>query len=188
MKATFHDGNVQRAYEALKTSGPRGRELARILAERRTRVVVSHRIAGGLTINFLNTIFLEAPRADATEIDFKAWVSLLAHEAAHIEQGFWLDSVQQEMRAYASQAQVAHELGINLGELRETFGTLDGNDPEHQKIAHAALQRLFARTPAAILYAALPPGQPIGVSAVGAVVRQMIALARAAMWRSGSGD
>lgn len=183
MSPHIHDANAQRAYLTLQTSGPRGRELAAILALRRTRVYVTDQITGGLTLNFLNTIFLQPLRRDANERDYKLWVCLLAHEASHIEQNFWVDSVHQEMRAYASQIQVAHELGIDLEAIHRAFGHLNAELSEHREIARANLNRLFGQTSAGIVYASLPVAQPTGAHAIFPALRQMAALVRAAFKR-----
>ena len=183
MNARIRDTNAEHAYYTLQASGPRGRELADILARRHTRVVVTRRVTGGLTLNFLNTIFLQPLRAEANDAEYKGWVCLLAHEACHIEQKFWIDSIQQEMRAYASQARVAQELGIDLGVIQRVFGNLNPDRAADQNIARAELSRLFGQTPAGIVYASLPLGQPVGLYALVPALRQITALVRAAFYR-----
>src|SRR4029077_6828300 len=150
------------AYKMLRTSGPRGRELADVLDGRETRVRFSSRIQGGFTLNFINTIFFSSrirgvfalnfinlffppPPADPnSDWYFKYLVTLLGHEACHVEQRYWVDSVQQEMRAYASQVRFADELNFNPGPIKDHFADLDPDSPGHQRIAHQAMITLFA--------------------------------------------
>ena len=70
-----------------------------LLDERGTHVRSSNAVTGGFTLNFLNLILLQPPPANGAEAEFKRWVTILAHEACHIEQRFWVDSVEQEMGA-----------------------------------------------------------------------------------------
>src|SRR5581483_5233640 len=118
----------------LRAAGPRGRELANVLDQRGTRVYVSALVGGGFTLNFINTILLQPLRADASDDDFKIWVTLLGHEACHIEQGFWVDSVQQEIRSYIAQGIIGDELGINTGIIKDAFGALNPDSPAAVRI------------------------------------------------------
>jgi len=177
------DTNAVRAYQALQTCGPRGRELAGVLDRRGTHIRVTPEIYGGFTLNFINTIFIMPLRPGASEIDFRYWVSLLGHEACHVEQRFWVDSVEQEINAYATQARLAQELGINLDYLKQAFSNLDPKSIEHQRRAQTALLTLFATTPAAIVYASLPLIQPQGLHAFVPAFRELAAVVQAAFHR-----
>ena len=179
MSVRIDDSNAQRAFQTLQNSGPRGRALANLLNERNTRVRVWDKIPGGITLNFLNLIILEPLPTHASDAQYKAWVTLLAHEACHIEQKFWVDSIQQEMRAYATQAVVADELGIALTHIKRAFANLNFENKEHPQRAQATLQKLFPCAPAARVYAALPLKQPSGMRAIFPALRQIIALVRA---------
>jgi hypothetical protein len=170
---------LQEAYAVMQKAGPRGRELAALLERRATRVRVSARVAGGFTLNFINTIFLQPPDSAGSDLQFKLWVTLLAHEACHIEQGFWVDSVQQEIIAYQTQLRVADELGVDLGILREAFANLNPGLAEHQQMGQAALRSIFFGAPAAMVYAALPLAQPRGLRAILPGARELIAVVRA---------
>ncbi len=183
MNARIDHPDALRAFQVLQNAGPRARELAKVLDERRTRVRVTPKIYGGFTLNFINTIFLMPLRADASDWDFKAWASLLAHEACHVEQTFWIDSVQQEIRAYTAQAFVGDELGIDLGYIKHAFANLNPDSSEHQRLAQAALLSLFGSTPAGIVYASLPLMQPLGVHAFVPAMRQLAAVLRAGLKR-----
>ena len=127
-------------------------------------------------------------RPGATEMDFKYWVSLLGHEACHVEQRFWVDSVEQEINAYTTQACLGDELGINLNYLKQAFSNLNPKSVEHQRIAHTALITLFANTPAAIVYASLPLIQPKGLKAFVPATRELAAVLRAAFYRPSTED
>jgi hypothetical protein len=181
MSAKISDPAGIRAYETLRASGPRGRALAEVLDRYGTRVRVTPRIYGGFTLNFINSIFIMPLREDASEWEYKAWVTLLAHEACHVEQRYWVDSVQQEIRAYTAQATVGHELGIELGYVTDAFVRLDPDSPEHQRLAQAALLSLFAGSPAGIVYASLPLLQPTRLRAFLPAVRESVAVLRAAL-------
>lgn len=180
MNAKIDDANALRAYEALRTGGARSRELAAVLDGRKTRVRVTNKIVGGFTLNFINTIFLQPLRDNASEWEYKYWVTLLAHEACHVEQRYWIDSVAQEIRAYTAQAHVGDELGIDLDHLKRAFAHLNPESPEHQQLAYAALLTLFAGQPAALVYASLPLWQPIGIRAIMPGLRQIAGVIRAA--------
>lgn len=170
------------AYRLLRTSGPEGARLAAVLDTRRTRVWVTPRVSGGFTLNFLNTIFLQPPTG-ATGADLRAWTTLLGHEAEHVDQRAWVDSIQQELRSYQAQARVARELGLDGGAIERAFEGLDPNSPDAQKLAQAAMLTLFAGSPAAIVYAALPLLQPRGLTTVSAALRQLAAVIRAGLKR-----
>ncbi len=175
---------LRHAFDALQNAGPRGRALAALLDARGTRVRISARVAGGFTLNFINAIFLQPLRENASEFEFRQWVTILAHEACHIEQRFWVDSVEQEIRAYQTQCRVAQELDIDLGTLRAAFAELDSASVQDQQTAQRALTSIFFGAPAAIVYAALPLAQPRGLRAFIPACRQIAAVARASRTRN----
>ncbi len=181
MNAKIDDANALKAYETLRASGPRGRELAGVLDARATRVRVTPRIYGGFTLNFINTIFIMPLRENASDWDYKFWVTLLGHEACHIEQRYWIDSVAQEIRAYTTQARVGDDVGIDLDHIKRAFVNLDPENAEHQILAHAALVGMFAGTSVGILYASLPLFQPTGFGAIVPGARQIVAAIRAGL-------
>ncbi|HZQ07321.1 MAG TPA: hypothetical protein VFD70_12145 [Anaerolineae bacterium] len=169
------------AYIQLRDSGPRGRELAAVLDERGTHVRVSPLIVGGFTLNFINTIILQPLKPNASEWEWKYYVTLLGHEACHVEQRFWIDSVQQEIRAYTSQGIVGDDIGIDLGFIKHSFSNLNPDSPEHVRLAQAALLSLFVGQPAAIVYASLPLLQPRGLQNIGPALREIAAVIRAGL-------
>lgn len=183
MNARIDDLNAIKAYESLRAGGARSRELADVLDYHKTRVYVTPRILGGLTLNFINTIFMMPLRADASDCEYKQWVALLAHEACHVEQRFWVDSVEQEIRAYTAQALVGDELGIDLGHIKRAFFDLNPARAQDLVRARAALITLFAGTPAGIVYASLPLFQPTGVRALLPALRESFAVLRAGFSR-----
>ena len=148
--------------------------------QRETRVRVQPGLYGGFTLNIINTIFIMPLKPDATTWDYNAWVTLLGHEACHIEQRHWVDSVQQEIRAYATQAVVAQELSIRITYL-DAFTHLNPDSLDHQRLAQAALMGLFAATPAGIVYASLPLMQPFGLSAFLPALHEFTAVIRAGL-------
>jgi hypothetical protein len=179
MNARIQNPHALRAYEMLGKCGPRGKSLADVLEQRGTRVWVTPKIYGGFTLNFINTIFIYPLPPGANEIEFKYWVSLLAHEACHSEQRYWVDSVEQEINAYTAQGVVGDELGINLEYLKNYFSKLDPKSPQDQLTARAALLGLFGATPAGIVYASLPLVQPVKFGAVRPALKQLAAVIRA---------
>ncbi len=174
--------DLVKAYEALRASGPRGRELAEVLDRYNTKVVFAKWVVGGFTLNFINRIFLQPLRPDYTQDEFKYLVTLLAHEACHVQQRFVVDSIEQEVRSYLAQCAVAEELGINIGLIQQTFGRLDPDLQEDLQRAAIELVNLFAGQPASIVYAALPVLQPRGFRpTTRAAVRQIAAVVRAGL-------
>lgn len=180
MNAHITDPKALQAYESLRASGPRGQALAAVLDKYETRVRVQPGLYGGFTLNIINTIFIMPLKANATDWDYNAWVTLLGHEACHVEQRYWVDSVQQEIRAYATQAIVAQELDTRIPFL-DAFTHLNADSSDHQRLAQAALMGLFAATPAGIVYASLPLMQPIGLSACLPALHEFTAVIRASL-------
>lgn len=180
MSISVNRPELNNAYETLRASGPRGKELADALDARGTRVRVVSWLYGGFTLNFINTIFLMPLGPDASDWDYKAWVSLLGHEASHVQQQYWVDSIQQEIVAYTAQVVVGDELGINLQSYRDAFANLNPKSPPHQRLAQSAMLGLFAGTPAGVVYAALPLFQPKGSAAIVPALREGVAALRAA--------
>lgn len=183
MNARIDDLNAIKAYESLRTGGARSRELADVLNRHKTRVRVTRHIVGGLTLNFFNTIFMMPLRADASDCEYKHWITLLAHEACHIEQRFWVDSVEQEIRAYTAQALVGDELGIDLHHIKHAFSDLNPSRAQDLVRAQAALVTWGAGTPAGIVYASLPLFQPTGARAFLPALREGFAVLRAGFSR-----
>ncbi len=180
MPISVNRPELKQAHQALRAAGPRGKELADLLDERGTRVWVVSWLYGGFTLNFLNSIFVMPLRPNATDWDYKAWVSLLGHEASHVQQRHWVDSIQQEIIAYRTQVIVGDELGIDLRQYRDAFANLNPRSKQHQRLAQAAMLGLFAGTPAGMVYAALPLWQPKGWSAVMPALHEGVAALRAA--------
>lgn len=178
-----HELDVFRAYEVLQRCSPRGRGLVELLARRKTRVFVTSKIYGGFTLNFINMIFIQPLRPDASDWDFKAWACLLAHEACHVEQGYWIDSVEQEMIAYSTQALVGDELGINLVDYKNYFARLNPKSIADQLLAQKALLTMFVGSPAAMVYASLPLMQPTGLRAFFPAIKELAAVVRAGFRR-----
>lgn len=172
MPASFSDSQLAPVFVRLKQSGPRGNELAAVLEQHNTTIRIARWVSGGFTLNFINTIFL-GPNQPPDYL-----VTLLAHEACHVEQRFLVDSVQQELVSYQSQCAVAAEIGIDLGRIND-FVQLNPAAGADLDAARRLLADLFAGQPAAILYASMPLLQPVGLAAGLAAVREVAALVRA---------
>ncbi|MBI4673957.1 MAG: hypothetical protein HY741_20110 [Chloroflexi bacterium] len=179
MPARIEEPKLRDALDVLRNAGLRGGELAALLDARATRVRISARVVGGFTLNFINTIFLQPLAHNADDFEFRRWVTLLAHEACHIEQRYWVDSVEQEIRAYQAQCRVADELGIDLGAFRDAFAKLNPDSAQDQQTGQTAMLSMFFGQPAAVVYASLPLSQPRGLRAILPGVREIIAVVRA---------
>ena len=172
MPVKLTDPQLVQAYTRLQQCEPRGRTLTNVLDSYTTSVRFASWVSGGFTLNVINTIFLD-PRQP---LDYL--VTLLAHEACHVEQQFIVDSVQQELVSYQAQCEVAKELGVDLGQMND-FVSLNPTVSADLDTARQLLVNLFAGQPAAILYASMPLFQPTGLAAGLAAARELAALARA---------
>ncbi len=172
MPAKLTDPQLAQTYAKLQQCDPRGRTLTDVLDKYATSVRFAGWVSGGFTLNLINTIFLD-PRQPMDYL-----VTLLAHEACHVEQQFIVDSVQQELVSYQAQCEVAKELGVDLGQMND-FVTLNPTESADLDAARQLLVNLFAGQPAAILYASMPLFQPTGLAAGLAAARELAALARA---------
>ncbi len=172
--------DLGKLYEGLQACEPRGRALAAVLDRRGTTVRFAP-IKGGFTLNLINTIFLQPLPANCSDADLKYWISLFGHEACHIEQGFIVDSVAQEVQAYTAQCQVAAELGISdnafLQQLRQACENVDPSQIRELQAAREAINSLLGDQPATMLYKALPVLQPRGLAAIPAALVELWALA-----------
>lgn len=182
MPPRFGHSDLEKIYAALQGAAPRGRELTEILARRNTTLRFAP-IVGGFTLNFINTVFLQPLPARYAPDDFNYWATLLAHEACHVEQGFFVDSVEQEIRAYLAQCQVAVELGmVNhsfINALQQAVGNVNLAHAEELSAARQALSNLFGNQPATMFYNALPLAQPRGMAAIVAAAIELRVLASA---------
>jgi Putative metallopeptidase family (DUF6782) len=171
MARTFHNARLQKTFDALGRT-PRGAELARVLEQKKTFILLTPLISGGFTLNLVNTIALDSRQPD----DYL--VTLLAHEACHVEQGFLVDSVQQELVSYRTQCEVANQVACNIGGMAG-FAKFDPALPGDLQAAQELMTSLFNGQPAAVLYAAMPLVQPRGLVAAMPALRQIAALIRA---------
>ena len=106
---------VHAAVERLRGANDEGALLAQVLDAKKTRIAFSPLVAGGLTLNPLNAIFLQKSMEDYQGADFDVLVALLAHEARHIQQGYWVDSIAQELCSYQTQVRIGLKLGLDFG-------------------------------------------------------------------------
>jgi hypothetical protein len=118
-------------------------------------VRAGYRLAGflskaGFTVNAINTVFL------ADDLDLTAdcnLASLIAHEASHIRQRYWSDSLRQEADAYRVGARVMRELqdrGVKRCSGTSDWLTLDDEQAKDKVLS------LKDRAP---LYGMIPPDQ-----------------------------
>jgi hypothetical protein len=101
------DPRLQRAYW-LAASTRVGRLCHEASRDKRVGYKVSNIVSqAGFTVNALRTVFIAQ---DLMPLNEDSLVELLAHEASHAEQGFWSDSLEQEVKAFRTGAQVKEEL------------------------------------------------------------------------------
>lgn len=172
MAVRLTDSQLSLAFVRLQQCEPRGRELASVLDRYGTTVRLAGWVSGGFTLNLINTIFVGPGQPD------NYVVTLLAHEACHVEQRFLVDSVQQELISYQAQCNVAIETGIDLGQMNG-FLALDPTASADLETASQLMALLFAGQPAAILYASMPLFQPEGLAVGIAAAREIASLVRA---------
>lgn len=178
---------VRAAVERLRGAGDEGALLAQVLDAKKTRIAFSPLVAGGLTLNPLNAIFLQKSMEDYQGADFDVLVALLAHEARHIQQGYWVDSIAQELCSYQTQLRIGQKLGLDFGPDFEQLLQLKDSPVDLPK-AQQLIVDLFPGSPAQILYEALDQEQPFGLTAVGSAFKQLRALARASGQVKASSD
>ncbi len=101
------DPRLQQAYwlAAITKWGKPCHEASR---DKRVGYMVSNIVSqAGFTVNALRTVFIAEDLMSSKE---DLLVELVAHEASHVEQRFWSDSLQQEAEAYKTAAEVMKEL------------------------------------------------------------------------------
>lgn len=165
---TLHvDPKLHQAYlmAASTESGRLGHE-----ASRKRRA--GYKVAGflskaGFTVNAINTVFI------ASDVNFKAvcnLAGLVAHEASHIEQRWWSDSLMQEVKAYKSGARVLKELK-ERGEARcgDEGNWIDLDEEE----AKDEVLKLESQAP---IYGMIPRNQKTGLADKAEMMRQGVCL------------
>lgn len=158
--------------------GAEGRDLIAALSRRRT-IVAFAPIQGGFTLNALNVLLIESKLKPGALSDVAL---VLAHEACHVAQGFWTDSIAQELAAYQVEGRLAGRLAETAPDFARETGTgrwaLRWAEPDSQSLSLDDAQRLLSRIPgpAGRLYACLPREQPRGLAAVRPALRQIAAL------------
>jgi hypothetical protein len=168
--------DLQEALEAV-LSTPTGRELVEAVRRRHGRFIVDPTsLLDGASIT-LNVLRLAVIGADVVRAgQFVTLVESVAHEAAHLAQGYWTDSFEQEYRAFVSAARVLHEL-----DYQDSFGWTPDLWELPLEIAAQRIQRLFPDHPLYGQRAAIPLEQRTGWWALGPIIRQAWALARSAI-------
>ena len=134
---------------------------------------VSYRVVGflnrsGFTVNALRIVFIAQDLLSPS--DKETLIEIIAHEASHIEQGWWSDSVKQEVEAYRRGATVMQELK-QAGKV--STGGDDAWLAADDEIAEMKLREKKALAP---LYGVIPSEQPQGWADKWEAVRQGIYL------------
>jgi hypothetical protein len=152
-----------------------GSQLAEALAQRRARYILDPTGKLGrsaMTINLLRLAII-----GKGSLDDRPWlISCLAHEAAHIKQGYISDSFEQEYVAFTTAAQVMKEL-----DLKDHFGW---DTPKRQGLSpEQAAQKIMELYPDHPLYGmnpAIPVYQVQGAREIIELAKQAWALLKAA--------
>lgn len=162
MPAKISAGSLQIAQSLIAQLGTFGNELCQAIDQRNTRVIYSNLISGGFTLNVINTIFIDPHLQDPFYADFL--VCTLAHECCHVQQGYLVDSVQQELIAYQCEAKIAEAIGYDYG--KQLFGKFLALDPKNAKDLDTALSYIIdlagGSVPTQTIYKSLPRFQPTG--------------------------
>ncbi len=153
-----------------------GAELSAIVDKRGTTVEFSNLISGGFTLNVINRIFVDPHLQDPGSFDWL--VCILAHEFCHVKQGYWVDSVEQELICYQLQARVCAEIGLDGG--RQTYDRFLPLDPKKSSDLDTALKYILelagGSVPTQTIYKSLPKFQPTGAADnFGAALKQLSA-------------
>ncbi|MBI5301363.1 MAG: hypothetical protein HY868_04430 [Chloroflexi bacterium] len=147
---------------------------------RKTRVAFSSLVSGGFTLNIINTVFVD-PHLD-NPASFDWLVCILAHEFCHVQQKYWVDSVEQELKCYQVQARVCQEIKLDAAKpLYDRFLPLD---PKNANDLDTALQYIIelagGSVPTQTIYKSLPKSQPTRlIQRIVAAIKELSAAALA---------
>jgi thioredoxin-like negative regulator of GroEL len=103
---------------------------------------------------------------------------ILAHEFSHVQQGYLVDSVQQELIAYQAAAKIAHALDYTVGkQLYDRFLALNpANSKDLDTVLALILDLASGSLPTQTIYKSLPKTQPQGAADTAiAAIRQLSA-------------
>lgn len=153
------DPRLQAAYR-LAASTESGRSDHEASRDRRAGYKVSNIVSrAGFTVNALRTVFIA--RDLMTSSPKETIVEILAHEASHVEQGFWSDSLEQEVQAFVRAAEVMEELKENRKVKRGDEGGWlpPPRTKEEQKAAENKVLSMQSNAP---LYGMIPRKQKTG--------------------------
>lgn len=166
----LHDATRRIAQLAL------GADLVATVERKATNIQFSTLISGGFTLNVINSVFVDPHLQDPASFDWL--VCILAHEYRHVQQGYWVDSVEQELLCYQLQARVCDEIGLAAAKpLYDRFLPLD---PKNESDLDTALQYILelagSSVPTQTIYKSLPKFQPTGAADnLGAAFKQVSA-------------
>jgi len=149
-----------------------GKELGEAVRHRHGRFIVDPTPLLGrasITLNFLRLAVIGAEVTRGEQ--FISLVESVAHEAAHLAQGYWSDSFEQEYRAFVSAARVLHELGC-----QDSFGWAPDLWELPLEEAAQRIQRLFPDHPLYGQQAMIPLKQKRGWQALWPLLKQAWAL------------
>ncbi len=164
MAAKISSPALREARHRIAQLGTLGADLVAAIDRRGTRVIFSSLISGGFTLNVINTIFMDPHLQDPQQADLLACT--LAHECSHVQQGYLVDSVQQELIAYQTGAKIADALNYAYG--KQLFAPFLALDPTREQDLETARQHILAlaggSVPTRTIYSSLPLFQPTGAA------------------------
>jgi len=141
-----------------------GADLVATVERKNTHVTFSTLVSGGFTLNVINSVLVDPHLQDQASFDWL--VCILAHEYCHVQQGYWVDSVEQELLCYQLQARVCHEMGLDAAKpLYDRFLPLDPKNANDLDTALGFILELAGGSlPTQTIYQSLPKFQPTGVA------------------------
>jgi len=162
MPANISSPVLQNAKDRIAQLGDLGAGLATAVDKKNTRIGFSTLVSGGFTLNVVNTIFVD-PHMETPE-NFDLLTCILAHECSHVQQGFLIDSIEQETIAYKVQAKICDLMNFDFG--KQYYGKFLALDHTKEADLNTALQFILefagGSLPTQTIYKSLPKFQPTG--------------------------
>lgn len=162
MPANISSPVLQNALDRIAQLGAVGAGVTQSVNDKKTRIIFSTLISGGFTLNIINTIFVD-PHLESPD-NFDLLTCILAHECSHVQQGYWVDSVEQETIAYQVQAKICELMNFDFG--KQYYGKFLTLNPTQEPDLNTALNYILEFASGSLatqtLYKSLPKFQPTG--------------------------
>ena len=162
MPANISSPVLRNALDRIAQLGDLGASVAKSANDKKARIIFSTLISGGFTLNVINTIFVD-PHLESPD-NFDWLTCILAHECSHVQQGYLVDSVEQETVAYQVQAKICELMNFDPG--KQYYGKFLALDHAKEANLDTALQYILefagGSVPTQTIYKSLPKFQPTG--------------------------